>query len=176
VQRGDHGRSGREAPGRRFAGRTIRRKPLLVQKANQRQKDHKKNACGRNKIMASKKLKKLYGYLFFLSLLEQGAGAFRAVQTVVAACQGSVVSAGYTPLRQSRRVDSIILHCERLSIFFLLPQIVAAIRVVTGAHPCPAALLPYRRARGSARIADSGRLSGARCRTPGPAPRCFLCF
>ena len=38
VQRGDHGRSGREAPGRRFAGRTIRRKPLIVQMANQRQK------------------------------------------------------------------------------------------------------------------------------------------
>lgn len=174
MQRGDHGRSGREAPGRRFAGRTIRRKPLLVQKANQRQKDHKKNACGRNKIMASKKLKKLYGYLFFYL-------SWNRVPEHSGQCKPSLLPARAalsqrgTPLRQSRRVDSIILHCERLSIFFLLPQIVAAIRVVTGAHPCPAALLPYRRARGSARIADSGRLSGARCRTPGPAPRCFLC-
>ena len=48
-----------------------------------------------------KKIKKVIRLSLFLSLLEQVAGAFRAVQTVVAACQGSVVSAGYTPLRQA---------------------------------------------------------------------------
>lgn len=35
---------------------------------------------------------------------------------------GGKVKICHTPLRQSRRVDSIILHCERLSIFFYSPK------------------------------------------------------
>lgn len=89
--------SGRNVPGRRFAGGTIRTKPFLVQKANQRQKDHKKKYLRPQQNHGIKKmLKKLRCYLF-LFLLEQVAGAFRTVQTVDSACQSRSRPSGVYP-------------------------------------------------------------------------------
>ena len=98
--------SGRNVPGRRFAGGTIRTKPFLVQKANQRQKDHKKKYLRPQKNHGIKKnLKKLLGYLFSF-LLEQLAGAFRTVQTVGSACQSRSRLSGVQPIEAGIR-----LHC-----------------------------------------------------------------
>ena len=94
--------SGRNVPGRRFAGGTIRTKPFLVQQANQRQKDHKKKYLRPQKNHGIKKmLKKLRGYLF-LFLLEHVAGAFRTVQTVDSACQSRSRPSGVQSIETAR--------------------------------------------------------------------------
>lgn len=164
--------SGRNVPGRRFAGGTIRTKPFLVQKANQRQKDHKKKYLRPQQNHGIKKiLKKLLGYLFSF-LLEQVAGAFRTVQTVGSACQSRSRLSGVHPIETISTSWFNYPTLQTIVNLFCFLKIMPAIRSVRGCHP----YLGHRANPGSVRTANSGRLSGARCRTPGQAPRCSPCF
>lgn len=160
------------SPGDGLQGALYARSPFLSRRQTNAKKTTRKNTCGRKKIMASKKnLKKLLGYLFSF-LLEQLAGAFRTVQTVGSACQSRSRLSGVHPIETISTSWFNYPTLQTIVNLFCFLKIMPAIRSVRGCHP----YLGHRANPGSVRTANSGRLFGARCRTPGQAPRCSPCF